>query len=49
MVMTTAKQRKRYRLHQKIKNHFKYDAQGHTVYVPYDFAKKTIRRTLKTI
>lgn len=36
--MTKAqKQRKRYRLHQIIKHHFKYEAQNHTVMVPYGF------------
>lgn len=34
--MTTPKQRKRYRLHQIIKHHFRYKATNHTVMVPYD-------------
>lgn len=48
--MSTAKQRKRYRLHQKIKKHFKYNAHQHTIYVPCDFKEKEYpEKTLRAL
>lgn len=40
--MITPKQRKRYRLYQIIKHHFRYEATNHTVMVPYDLDMDTL-------